>query len=126
MTDGIKTLYSMTLDDDWLIFSVIYDVNQIVEQSMIDQEIKEIAEIHGLIVKPSTHKNKKLDVYTDGGRFLASIGDDRYKDFWYYRKINKELANQRRDAYYRRHHKDIDHLAGSLAYLLLWDGSFQF
>ena len=115
----------MTLDDEYLIFSVIYDTEKILMKSM-DKEILEIAEIYGLIVKPSTQKHKKLDVYTDNGRFLASIGDNRFHDFWYYRKIDKELANQRREAYYKRHHKDIDHLGGSLSYLLLWDGSFQF
>ena len=34
----------------------------------------------GVTIKPSTRKNKKLDVYKDGEK-VASIGDLRYSDF---------------------------------------------
>ena len=52
----------------------------------------------GLKVKPSTRKNKKLDVFKDGKK-VGSIGDIRYEDF----NIHKD--KKRRDNYKKRHGK---------------------
>lgn len=35
----------------------------------------------GVVVKKSTRKNKKLDVFNQDGKYLKSIGDINYQDF---------------------------------------------
>jgi len=52
----------------------------------------------GVTVKPSTVKNKKLDVFKDGKK-IASIGDIRYEDFL----IHND--QKRKDNYLKRHEK---------------------
>ena len=42
-------------------------------------------------IRPSEHKNKKIDVYKDN-IYLCSIGDIRYYDFPTYLEIDKEQA----------------------------------
>ena len=42
---------------------------------------RERAQKLGVIIKPSTRKNKKLDVFNKEGELMASIGDKRYTDF---------------------------------------------
>jgi hypothetical protein len=64
------------------------------------------AEALGVIIKPSNRKNKKIDVYKEGVK-IASIGDDRYKDYPTYIKENgKAYADQRKKLYKIRHEKD--------------------
>lgn len=52
----------------------------------------------GVSVKPSTRKNKKLDVFKDGKK-VGSIGDIRFEDF------NIHKSKKRRDLYKARHSK---------------------
>ena len=88
----------------------------------ITQYSKDQASKLGVTIKPSTKKNKKIDVYKDN-ELLASIGDKRYSDFpTFMREEGKEYANQRRDAYQKRHHKNrnIKNTAGYYADRLLW------
>ena len=59
----------------------------------------------GVIIKPSKHKNKKIDVYKDGS-FICSIGDSRYLDYPNFLKQDKELAEKKRMAYHKRHQKE--------------------
>jgi len=76
----------------------------------------------GVQVKPSTRKNKKLDVYKKG-EYLVSVGDSRYLDFSSYKQMfGKEIAEIRRKEYLRRHKKDIKNKgsAGYYAAKLLW------
>ena len=81
----------------------------------------------GLQVRPSTRKNKKLDVYK-GDEKVASVGDTRYPDYPTYEAMERDgsvppgTAEKRRKAYHARHGK---HSAEGLtpAYLaaeLLW------
>ena len=49
----------------------------------------------GVEIKPSTNKNKKIDVFKDGNK-LHSIGAKGYKDYPTYMKENKALAEERR------------------------------
>lgn len=59
----------------------------------------------GVSVKPSTRKNKKLDVFKNNKK-IASIGDSRYKDFHLYKKSEgTKKANLRRRLYKIRHNK---------------------
>ena len=34
-----------------------------------------------VIIKPSINKNKKIDVFSNSGNFISSIGDIRYNDY---------------------------------------------
>jgi len=73
-------------------------------------------------IQPSTRKNKKLDVYKEG-EYICSIGDSRYNDYHSYKKIDTELAERRRMAYYRRHHKDLSKplSPGFYSWYILWN-----
>jgi hypothetical protein len=56
-------------------------------------------------VKPSTRKNKKLDVYKNGV-YIVSVGDSRYSDYPTYIKTHGiNYANERRRLYKARHEK---------------------
>ena len=59
-----------------------------------------------VIIKPSKHKNKKIDVYDKNNNFICSIGDINFFDFPTYLTIDKDLAKQRRKLYKIRHEKD--------------------
>ena len=76
----------------------------------------------GVIVKRSTNKKKKLDVFKKGKK-IATVGAMGYKDYPTYLKTEgKEKANKRRKAYKTRHEKDR-HKKGSNGYYadqLLW------
>jgi len=66
-------------------------------------------------VKPSTRKNKKLDVFKNGQR-VASIGDKRYSDYL------QHGDDDRRKRYKKRHEKHR-HKKGTPSYFadkLLW------
>jgi hypothetical protein len=76
----------------------------------------------GVIVKPSTRKNKKLDVFKNDKK-IASIGDTRYKDFLLYSQEDKKKAKKRRLLYRLRHAKDLKNSKkgpGYYAYYILW------
>jgi hypothetical protein len=84
----------------------------------ISSKSYKVAKQYGLQIEPSVRKNKKIDVYKDG-RYIASIGDSRFKDFHLYLKENgKAYANERARLYYGRH-KNAS-LREQLAKLLLW------
>jgi len=75
-----------------------------------------------VIIKPSTHKNKKIDVYDKNNTFICSIGNLNFKDYPTYLTIDKDLANQRRKLYKLRHEKDrhIKNTKGFYADQILW------
>ena len=73
----------------------------------------------GVQVYPSKKKHKKIDVYKDNN-YLASIGDNRFKDYPTYLEEDKNLAEKKKLLYRKRHQKDLNYLKGSLAYHLLW------
>ena len=58
----------------------------------ISKETYDIAKQMNLVVKPSSVKNKKIDVYRDGIK-LASIGDNRYLDYHLYKKTKGKEKN---------------------------------
>ena len=71
-------------------------------------------------IKPSEHKNKKIDVYKDN-KFICSIGYSRYLDYPSYLEINKEHAENKRKLYHLRHHKEnIPNTKGYYALKILW------
>ena len=72
-----------------------------------------------VIIKPSSNKNKKIDVYY-GKRKVAEIGDINYSDYpTYLQTHGKEYADKRRELYMIRHKKD-DNLPGLYAKAILW------
>ena len=78
-----------------------------------------IAKQYGIEIEPSSRRFKKIDVYYKDGKYIASIGDIRFKDFHIYLKENgKAYANERARLYYLRH-KNAS-LREQLAKLLLW------
>ena len=52
----------------------------------------------GVVVKPSTRKGKKVDVFSKDGKKLASIGDVNYYDFTITRDKKRQAAYQARFA----------------------------
>ena len=89
----------------------------------ISRETHHIAKQMGIDIKPSSVKNKKIDVYRDGIK-LASIGDNRYSDYHLYKKTKGvEFGNQRKKLYSIRHKNDISKKdsPGYFAFKLLWN-----
>ena len=81
----------------------------------------------GVTIKPSTLKNKKIDIFKDGKK-IASVGGLKkdgsyYKDYPTYIKTEgKEKADKRRKLYKIRHNKTRK-IIGSNSYFadrLLW------
>ena len=97
------------------------------EQYQISQYSKNQAMRLKVEIRPSTRKNKKIDVYRDG-EYLVSIGDTRYFDYPYYLKaerdgvVPKGTANRNRYLYHKRHQKDsqVPESAGFYAAQILW------
>ena len=80
------------------------------------------AKLIGVTVKPSTSKDKKIDVYKNGQK-LASVGATGYKDYpTFIKEKGLEYANTRRQLYKQRHEKDRHEkwTKGWLADNLLW------
>ena len=74
----------------------------------------------GVTIKPSEHKNKKIDVYKDNN-FICSIGNSRFLDFPSYLEVDKDLALERRRLYHQRHRKDnIIGTRGWYSLKILW------
>jgi hypothetical protein len=71
----------------------------------------------GVEVKPSTRKNKKLDVFdATGKKKLASIGDVRYSDYL-------QHGDEDRRKRYKARHEPHRHKKGSASYYadqILW------
>ena len=76
----------------------------------------------GVVVQPSTSKNKKIDVFKNGSK-VASVGALGYGDYPTYLQLyGKEYAEKRRKYYKIRHEKDR-HIIGSNGWYsdqLLW------
>ena len=80
------------------------------------------AEKLGVTVKPSTNKNKKIDVFKKGKK-IVSVGAYGMKDFpTYLKEKGKDFADDRKRLYKLRHKKDLS-VVGSAGYYannLLW------
>lgn len=73
----------------------------------------------GVEIKPSTRKNKKIDVFKDGKK-IASIGALGMKDYpTYIKEKGRAYADERRLQYYIRHAKD-NKLNGFFSKKILW------
>jgi len=88
----------------------------------ITQYTRERAKKIGVTVKPSTVKDKKIDVFKNGEK-IASVGGLGFLDYPNYIKEKGLIyANNRRKLYKLRHEKDrhIKWSRGWLADQLLW------
>ena len=81
-----------------------------------------------LIIKPSSNKNKKIDVFDMNNNFLAEIGDINYKDYPNYLELESKgiikpgTAKEKRRLYKIRHEKHR-HIKNSKSYFadnILW------
>jgi len=89
----------------------------------ISEYTKKKARELNVTVKPSTRKNKKVDVFSKDGKKIASIGDINYFDYpSYIKERGLEYANRRRELYRQRHKKDLGVVGsnGWYANNLLW------
>jgi hypothetical protein len=77
----------------------------------------------GVTVKPSTNKDKKIDVFDKSGTKLASVGARGMNDFpTFAKKFGWPYAKTRRRLYRMRHEKDR-HTRGTKGWFadqLLW------
>jgi hypothetical protein len=76
----------------------------------------------GVVVKPSTKQDKKIDVFKDGVK-VASVGAIGYDDYpTYIQKKGKQYADERRRLYKIRHKEDRSKKGtpGYYADKLLW------
>jgi len=81
----------------------------------------------GVTIRPSTLKNKKIDVYKNGFK-VASIGDMRYNDYWIYKRLERQkkvapgTADERRELYKIRNREDCQakNTPGYYACKILW------
>ena len=76
----------------------------------------------GVVVKRSTSKFKKIDVFKNGKK-VASVGAIGYSDYPTFIKTKgKEFADKRRSAYRKRHQKNRTKIGtnGWYASSLLW------
>ena len=65
------------------------------------------AKMIGVIIKPSTNKNKKIDVFNKNNKKISSIGDINYKDYpTYIEEKGIDYAIKRRKLYHLRHISD--------------------
>lgn len=73
----------------------------------------------GVQIKPSTKKDKKIDVFKNN-KLITSVGQLGYKDYpTYLKEKGKQVADDRKRLYKLRHQKD-DGIAGYYANNLLW------
>lgn len=87
--------------------------------NITDYSYKKAGEL-SLSIKPSTRKNKKIDVYKDDD-YLFSIGSLKNKDYPTYLQENtKEYADNRKRLYHIRHKNDLKHFKGFVASYILW------
>lgn len=76
-----------------------------------------------VIVRPSTRKGKKIDVYDRKGSYITSVGARGYLDYPTYLKMfGSQVANQRRKLYKIRHARDrkVRNSPGWFSDNLLW------
>jgi len=76
----------------------------------------------GVTIKPSTNKNKKIDVFKDNKK-IASIGNINYMDYPSYinsKQYGLQYANERKKLYKIRHKKDLNSGNGYYSNKILW------
>jgi len=88
----------------------------------ITKHSKEQARKLGVEIRPSSKKNKKIDVIKNG-KVVATIGDNRYDDYGtFLEKNGLVFANERRRLYRIRHSGEEKKIgsAGYYSWKILW------
>ena len=89
-------------------YQLLERINSLKMAYLIKTYTKTQAKKHGLTVKPSKNKGKKIDVFKKGVK-VASVGATGYKDYPTYiqlenkGKVPKGTAAKKRKAYKARH-----------------------
>ena len=77
----------------------------------------------GVIIRPAKKSPFKIDVFSQEGEYITSIGDRKYKDFVVYAEEDGyDVAERRQELYHKRHKKDSQ-VAGSRGFYsanILW------
>ena len=76
-----------------------------------------------VIIKPSTTRCYKLDVFDRDGNLITQIGDRRYSDFLsFVEEKGYDFAERRRELYLKRHKKDsqVEGSRGWFSAKILW------
>ena len=76
-----------------------------------------------VMIRTSSRKGKKIDVFDKEGYYITSVGARGYLDYPTYKKLfGKTVADQRRKLYKARHEKDrkVKGSPGYFADQLLW------
>lgn len=74
-------------------------------------------------VRPSSNSRKKIDVFNKRGELICSVGARGYLDYPNYLQLfGKDVANEKRRSYKKRHEKDrkVYKSPGWYADQLLW------
>lgn len=75
---------------------------------------------HNVQVRPSTKRNKKIDVFKNNKK-IASVGAIGYNDYpTFLKQYGKKYADERKRLYKIRHSQDRKRGAGYWADVLLW------
>jgi len=86
---------------------------------------RQIATSLGVKIHPSHNYKYKIDILDWNGQYITSCGALKYNDYFLYKKEKGiEYAERRRDAYRKRHHKNLS-VEGSRSYYsyrILWRG----
>jgi hypothetical protein len=89
----------------------------------IDDGAYNIARKMGLHICVATNPKYKIEIYDGDGIYLTQVGARGYKDYWQYlREEGNVVANKRRSAYAKRHHKEMEKKdsRGYLVGKILW------
>ena len=91
----------------------------------INPQQRQIATSLGVKIHPSHNYKYKIDILDWNGQYITSCGALKYKDYFLYKKEKGiEYAERRRDAYRKRHYKDLskEGSRGYYSWKLLWRG----
>jgi len=91
----------------------------------INPQQRQIATKLGVKIHPSHNYKYKIDILDWNGQYITSCGALKYNDYFSYKRDRGlEYAERRRDAYRKRHHKDlsVEGSRGYYAWKILWKG----
>jgi hypothetical protein len=94
------------------------------EHYQIPEQVYKIARKLGVHICLATNPKYKIEVYDGDGIYITQLGARGYSDYFTF--MNEEghvVANKRRDAYLKRHRKELAKVGsrGWLSAVLLWN-----
>ena len=74
----------------------------------IDDNAYDMARSLGLHICVASNPKYKIEIYDEDGIYMTQVGARGYSDYWQYlREDGNVIANKRRLAYMKRHHKEL-------------------